>query len=102
MKVLKSIEVQLTRYHGGSLNGNDIKKVMDHSFYVFDKFAIILKAGCRNDSLTPEKIDQKCEEYKLAFLLWDGAFAMARKQTHWQKTVSCTEGTSREPFMHTV
>jgi len=79
MKVLKTIGVQLTRYHGGSLNGKDIKKVMDHSFYVFDEFATILKAGCRNDSLTPEKIDQKCEEYKAAFLLWDGAFAMARK-----------------------
>ena len=44
---------------------------------VVDEFATILKAGCRNDSLTPEKIDQKCEEYKSALLLWDGASAMA-------------------------
>ena len=78
MKVLKGIGVQLTRYHGGSLNGKDVKMVIDHSFSVFDEFATILKAGC-NDSLTPEKIDQKCEEYKSAFLLWDGAFAIARK-----------------------
>jgi len=69
IKVLKSIRVQLTRYHRGSLNRKDIKKVMDHSFYIFDEFATILKAGCRNDSLTPEKIDQKCKEHKSAFLL---------------------------------
>jgi len=79
MKVLKRIGVQLSRYHGGSLNGKDIKKVMDNAFFVFDEFATILKAGSRNGSLTPEKIDERCEEYKSAFLLWDGAFSMARK-----------------------
>ena len=79
MKLLKSSGVELTRYHGGSLNGKDIKKVMDNTFFVFDEFATILKAGCRNDSLTPKKIDKRCEEYKSAFLLWDGAFSMARK-----------------------
>jgi len=44
-RVLKSIGVELTRYHGGSLMGKDIKKVMDNASYIFDEFKKILKDG---------------------------------------------------------
>ena len=37
MKVLKTIGVQLTRYHGGSLNGKDIKTVTNNASYIFTK-----------------------------------------------------------------
>jgi hypothetical protein len=40
-KVLKEIGVELASYHGGSLNGKDITKVMNNATYVFDKFAAI-------------------------------------------------------------
>mmetsp|Transcript_15746 Transcript_15746/g.34083 ORF Transcript_15746/g.34083 Transcript_15746/m.34083 type:complete len:227 (+) Transcript_15746:498-1178(+) len=57
----------------------DIKKVMDNALYIFDRFSTILKEGKREGSLSDESIDAKCEEYKTAFLLWDGAFSFARK-----------------------
>ena len=78
-RVLKSIGVELTRYHGGSLNGKDIKKVMDNAAYIFDEFKLILKDGKREDSIEDEYIDRMCEKYKSVFLLWDGAFSLARK-----------------------
>ena len=34
--VLREIGVELTRYHGGSLNGKDIKTFTDNATYVFD------------------------------------------------------------------
>ena len=79
MKVLKSIGVQLSTYHGYSLNGKYAKKVMDNAFFVFGDFAKILTAQCRNDSVTPQKIDKRYEECKSAFLLCDGAFSTAHK-----------------------
>jgi hypothetical protein len=79
LRVLKSIGVELTRYHGGSLNGMDIKKVIANSAYVFDEFATILKEhkrpGCK---LSDMDIDFICEQHKLCLLLWDGAFSAAR------------------------
>jgi hypothetical protein len=44
-KVLKEIGVELSSYHGGSLNGKDIKKVMNNAFHIFDQFAAIFKGG---------------------------------------------------------
>jgi hypothetical protein len=35
--VLKEIGVELSSYHGGSLNGKDIKKVMINASHIFDK-----------------------------------------------------------------
>ena len=76
-KVLKSIGVELTRYHGGSLNGKDIKTVTNNASYVFDEWSKILKKGKRKDCT--EDIDALCVKYKSVFLLWDGAFSIARK-----------------------
>jgi hypothetical protein len=80
--VLKSIGVELTRYHGGSLAGTDIKKVIANAAYVFDEFADILKKEENrnaNSSMSTAEIDLLCENTKQLFLLWDGAFALARK-----------------------
>ena len=38
-EVLKKIGVELSAYHGGSLNGKDIKKVMNNATHVFDTMA---------------------------------------------------------------
>jgi hypothetical protein len=43
--VLKEIGVKLSSYHGGGLNGEDIKKVMNNASHIFDKFAAISKEG---------------------------------------------------------
>ena len=37
LKVLKTIGVEQSSYHGGSLNGKDIKKVMNNVSYLFDE-----------------------------------------------------------------
>ena len=37
-EVLREIGVELTHYHGGSLNGKDVKKVTDNATYVFDQW----------------------------------------------------------------
>ena len=79
--VLKKIRVELAAYHGGSLTGKDIKKVMDNSEYVFDSFKGILQEG-KKASLPDDfnsTIESTCEKFKSTFLLWDGAFSYARK-----------------------
>jgi hypothetical protein len=42
-RVLKEIGVELSSYHGGSLNGKDIRKLMTNACYVFDTFGTIFK-----------------------------------------------------------
>lgn len=77
--VLRSIGVELTRYHGGSLAGMDIKKVISNASYVFDEFAKILVEYKRPDcKVKDEVIKRICAEHKLSLLLWDGAFSAAR------------------------
>jgi len=78
LRVLKIIGVELTRYHGGSLAGMDIKKVIANASFVFDEFAKILKAGKKEDSVSDDDIDEVCRQHKQLFVLWDGAFAAAR------------------------
>jgi len=79
-KVLKKIGVEQSSYHGGSLNGKDIKKVMDNASYLFDEFSSILKSGKRsNCELSDDDIDALCRHFQSVFLLWDGAFSYARK-----------------------
>ena len=79
-KVLKIIGVELSAYHGGSLNGKDIKKVMNNATYVFDQFAILFKEGRRpNCVLSEDEIDALCVHFREVFVLWDGAFSYARK-----------------------
>ena len=80
LDVLKTVGVELTRYHGGSLNGVDIKKVIGNAAYIFDEFAVILKENKKADSpMSNAAIDKLCADTKQLFLLWDGAFALARK-----------------------
>jgi hypothetical protein len=79
LKVLKTIGVEQSSYHGGSLNGKDIKKVMNNVSYLFDEFSSILKSGKRsNCELSDDHIDTLCRHFQLVFLLWDGAFSYAR------------------------
>ena len=44
-KVLKDIGIELSSYHGGSLNGKGIKKVMNNASHVFNKFFLVFKEG---------------------------------------------------------
>ncbi len=44
-KVLKRIGIEQLSYHGGCLNENDIKKVMNNATYLFEEFSSILKSG---------------------------------------------------------
>ena len=48
MDVLKKVGVELQAYHGGSLNGKDIIKVMNNASYIFDQFASLLNEGKRD------------------------------------------------------
>jgi hypothetical protein len=78
-RVLKEIGVELSSYHGGSLNGKDIRKVMTNACYVFDTFAAIFKGGKRpNCLLSDTHIDALCLQFREVFVLWDGAFSLAR------------------------
>ena len=78
--MLKGIGVEQSSYHGGSLTGKDIKKVMNNSSYLFDQFKLILISGKRDGcELEDDHIEELCKHFQTAFLLWDGAFASARK-----------------------
>ena len=54
----KEIGVELSDYHGGSLDGKDIKKVMNNACHIFHRFLTIFKEGrgqtacCRTPILT--------------------------------------------------
>ncbi len=64
---------------GGSLNGKDIKKVMNNASHIFDQFAVIFKDGKRPDCiLSVTNIDALCLHFREVFVLWDGAFSLAR------------------------
>ena len=78
-KVLKEIGVELSSYHGGSLNGKDIKKVMNNASHIFDQFAAIFKGGKREECLLADSdIDLMCLHFREVYVLWDGAFSLAR------------------------
>jgi hypothetical protein len=60
-KVLKDIGVELSSYHGGSLNGKDIKKVMNNATHVFDHYSLIFKDRKRDDCLLSDaEIEGMC------------------------------------------
>jgi hypothetical protein len=78
-KVLKEIGVELSSYDGGSLNGKDIKKVMNNASHVFDNFFLIFKEGKREDCVPSDaEIESLCLHFCKAFVLWDRAFSLAR------------------------
>ena len=77
--MLKDIGVELSSYHGGSLNGKDIKKVMNNASHVFDCISVVFKEGKRDDCLLPDaEIESLCLHFCEVFVLWDGAFSLAR------------------------
>jgi len=78
-KVLKDLGVKLSSYHGGSLNGKDIKKVMNNASHVFDFISLVFKEGKRDDCLLSDaEIESLCKHFREVFILWDGAFSLAR------------------------
>ena len=79
-KELKQVGVQLSSYHGGSLNGKDINKVMNNATFIFEELAIIMKEGKRPDCirLTDTDINALCLHFQGVFVLWEGAFLLAR------------------------
>ena len=80
-KILKRIGVEQSSYHGGSLYGKDIKKVMNNATYLFDKFSSLLLSGKRDDcELSDNVIDSLCQHFKLVLVLWDGEFSLLRKK----------------------
>jgi hypothetical protein len=77
--VLKEIGVELSSYHGGSLNGKDIKKVMNNASHIFDQLAAIFKEGKREECLLADAvINLMCLHFWEVYVLWDGAFSLAR------------------------
>ena len=78
-KLLKNVGVELSSYHGGSFNGKDIKKEMNNLAHIFDKLAVIMKEGKRpNSILSNSDVDTLCLHFWEVFVLWDGAFLLAR------------------------
>ncbi len=55
----------MSSYHGGSLNGKDIKKVMNNASHIFDQFAAIFKEGKRKDCLlSDDDLDLLCLHFR--------------------------------------
>lgn len=78
--VLKSYGIEVQAYHGGSLHGKDVQKLMNNASDIFASFATILKDhkkdGCEfNDT----SIESECKRYAQLCVLWDGAFSYASK-----------------------
>ena len=77
-KVLKDIGVKLSSYHRGSLNGKDIKKLMNNASRVSDCISVVFKEGKRDDCLLSDaEIESLCKHFGEVFILWDGAFLLA-------------------------
>ena len=52
---------------------------MANASYIFNLFAIIFKGGKRlNCTLSDANIDALCLQFRVVFVLWDGAFSLAR------------------------
>ena len=61
------------------MNGKDIKKVMNNATHLFDAFTAIFKEGKREGCLLSDAdIDTMCLHFREVYVLWDGAFALAR------------------------
>ncbi len=77
-KLLKNVGIELSSYHGGYLNGKDIKKVMNNLAHIFDKLTVIMKEGKRpNSVLSSADVGELCLHLWGVFVLWDGAFSLA-------------------------
>ena len=70
--------VAIQAYHGGTMHGKDIQKVMENVTTIFEEFAEILKANSRVDcKLSNDDIDKFCGRFSHLCMLWDGAFSHA-------------------------
>ena len=68
--VLKDIGVELSSYHGGSLNGKDIQKVTNNASHVFDCISVVFKEGKRDDCLLSDaEIESLCKHFREVFVL---------------------------------
>ena len=77
--MLKKIGIELSSYHSGSLNGKDIKKVMNNATHIFEEFAVIFKEGKRENCILSNKaMVAMCLNFREVFVLWDVAFLLAR------------------------
>lgn len=77
--MLKDIGIELSAYHGGSLNGKDIIKVMNNSSHICDEFINIFQEGKRpNCKLSDADINCLCKHFQAVFVAWDAAFSVAR------------------------
>jgi hypothetical protein len=62
-------------YHGGLLNGKDIKKLMINATYFFDELAVIIRAGNMPGSiLSNAHVEALSLHFREVFVLWDRAF----------------------------
>ncbi len=78
-KTLKDIGIELSLYHGGLLNGKDIKKLMNKATSYFDELTVIIKEGKRLESiLFDTNVDALCLHFREVFVLWDGVFLLAQ------------------------
>jgi len=78
-KLLKNVGVELSSYHGVSLNGKDINMVMNNLVHIFDELAVIMKEGNRpNSILSNANVNALCVHFWEVFVLWDGAFLLAQ------------------------
>jgi len=69
-KVLKDIGVELSSYHGGSVNDKDIKKVMINASHIFDNHSLIFKERKRDDCLLSDaEIEALCLHFCEVFAL---------------------------------
>ncbi len=81
-KILKvDYGIKLQAYHGGSMTGKDIQKIMENASEIFTLFANILMTNKRPDLkfATQDEINHLCTSFKNAFVLWDGVFSFASK-----------------------
>jgi hypothetical protein len=70
LKVLKGIVVKQSSNYSGSLNGKDIKKVINNAIYLFGEFLSILKLGKHdNCELNDDAIDALCQHFQSVFCL---------------------------------
>ncbi len=101
-KVLKEIGVELSSYHGGSLNGKDIRKVMTNACYIFDTFVTIFKVGKRpNCMLSDANINALCMQFCEVFVLRDlGIFISKDNQSNRNRLFNlqdvCQSGGKRQ------
>ena len=86
---LPPYQIKVQAYHGDTMTGKDIQKLMENAHEIFPKFAEILKNEVKEGGMSPTEIDQLCESTKRLFVLWDGAFSFASTINPKQADIDC-------------